>query len=164
MRHCTHGLVAVDSAVDHHSGHHNNHDRDDPGGGRPHPRRLRQHQPSVPPGKIVGPGDQTLASPDSSCTSTTGGSNPRPTDYESARSSAVANPLRSVRRPISALIPLLPYVLTENRALMTSTGKPADGHGCPKSVDVVWTGTPQGGCWQPGRRLAQKDVAGCTPR
>ena len=41
------------------------HDRDDPAGAAGTPRRLRQHQPSVPPGKIVGPGDQALASPDS---------------------------------------------------------------------------------------------------
>jgi len=69
--------------VDHHSGHHNNHDRDDPGGRRPHPRRLRQHQPSVTPGRLVGLGDQTLANTCSSCTSTTG-LELRPTDYELA--------------------------------------------------------------------------------
>jgi len=77
------GRQGRDSESDHHSGHHNNHDRDDPGGRRPHPRRLRQHQPSVTPGRLVGLGDQTLANTCSSCTSTTG-LEPRPTDYELA--------------------------------------------------------------------------------
>jgi len=77
------GRQGRDSESDHHSGHHNNHDRDDPGGRRPHPRRLRQHQPSVTPGRLVGLGDQTLANTCSSCTSTTG-LELRPTDYELA--------------------------------------------------------------------------------
>jgi hypothetical protein len=57
------------------------HDRDDPGGTARTPDDCGSTT-IPPPGKIVGPGGQTLACPDSSCTSTTGGTNPRPTDYE----------------------------------------------------------------------------------
>jgi hypothetical protein len=76
--------------VDHHSGHHRYRDRDDPGGAA----RTRDdcggtnHQ--YRPARLSAPGDQTLASPDSSCTSTTGGSNRRPTDYESASATKLA--------------------------------------------------------------------------
>jgi hypothetical protein len=65
--------------VDHHSGHHNNHDRDDPG---------------VAPALETTAAAPTISTArrDWSRTSTTGGSNPRPTDYESLVSARATRP------------------------------------------------------------------------
>jgi hypothetical protein len=118
------------------------HDRGDPGGRRPHPRRLRQHQPSVPRASLSARAIRHWRAPIRHA--------PQPPGLESAtnglwdgRSSALANWNGSVSDPIIPLIPLssntCDFEITIRSSLLGHRGKSTR---CVLSADARSVGGP----------------------